>query len=150
MTTQGPGVSLREITSATVRDILKLAVAPAQERFVASNAASIAEAHFAGDRAWFRAIYDGDQPVGFVMLEDGGPGKPVFLWRFMIDARHQGRGVGRRALELVLDEARSRRATSIETSCVPGPGSPEPFYERLGFAYTGAEEEGELVMRREL
>ena len=146
-----PQVSLREITSETLRDILKLRVAPEQESFVAANAVSIAEAHYAGDRAWFRAIYDGDAPVGFVMIEAApAPDRPVYLWRFMIDARHQGRSLGRRAIALVLDEARGRGARVIETSCVPGLGGPGPFYEKLGFAYTGAEEEGQLVMRRDL
>jgi diamine N-acetyltransferase len=38
-------------------------------------------------------------------------------------------------------------ATMLETSCVPGDGSPCPFYERMGFVYTGAEDQGERVMR---
>jgi diamine N-acetyltransferase len=32
-------------------------------------------------------------------------------------------------------------------SCVPGDGSPCPFYEKMGFQYTGQEEDGELVMK---
>ena len=43
-----------------------------------------------------------------------------------------------------------RGATELFTSCVPGEGSPGPFYERLGFVYTGREDDGELVMRREV
>lgn len=35
-------------------------------------------------------------------------------------------------------------------SCVPGDGTPGPFYEKMGFTYTGTEEGGELVMRRPL
>ncbi len=67
-------VSLREVTKDTVRTIIRLKVAPAQEHFVASNAFSIAEAHFS-DIAWFRAIYAGETPVGFIMLADD-PDKP--------------------------------------------------------------------------
>ncbi len=52
-------ITLREITKETLRDILKLKVSSAQEQFVTSNAASIAEAHFS-DEAWFRGIYAGD------------------------------------------------------------------------------------------
>ena len=69
----------------------------------------------------------------------------------MIDERFQGKGVGRRALELVIDHVRTRPgATALLTSIVPGDGSPGPFYEKMGFAYTGEEEDGELVMRLNL
>jgi hypothetical protein len=39
-------VTLREITSGTVNAVLKLSVAPEQQRFVAPNAVSLAEALF--------------------------------------------------------------------------------------------------------
>jgi len=67
--------SLRPITAGTVRQIIKLAVAPGQERFVASNAVSLAEALFAPE-AWYRAIYAGDEPAGFVMLFDESSSRP--------------------------------------------------------------------------
>ena len=41
-------------------------------------------------------------------------------------------------------------ATDIYTSCADAPGGPGPFYERMGFTYTGALDEGERVMRRPL
>ena len=89
-------VTLREITKENWRDILRLKVAPHQEQFVASNAASIAEAHFNPEVAWFRAIYAGDVPVGFLMLEDDVAQQEYFLWRFMIGEQYQGRGTGER------------------------------------------------------
>lgn len=148
---EGQEVSLREITKETLRSITALKVAPGQEGLVGTNAESIAEAYFSRDVAWFRAIYAGDTPVGFVMLEDDPAGGRYYLWRFMIDAQHQRTGVGRKALELVFDYVRTRPgAKAITTSCVPGEGGPGPFYEKMGFAYTGEEDEGELIMRREL
>jgi diamine N-acetyltransferase len=125
-----------------------LRVAPEQERFVASTAVSIAQAHFEPDFAWFRAIYADETPVGFVMLHDD-PAKPVcYLWRFLIDRGHQKRGYGQRALELLLDHVRGRPgATALTLSYVPGEGGPAPFYERMGFVHTGEEDEGEIVMR---
>ena len=144
-------IELREVTRDNLRQVLRLEVAPEQEKFVASNAISIAQAHFHPGEAWFRAIYDGDEPVGFVMLEDKPAERRYTLWRFMIDARHQRRGLGQRALELVFDHVRTRPgATEIYTSCVDAPGGPGPFYERMGFAYTGELDEGERVMRRPL
>lgn len=143
-----PNVTLREVTKETVRKIVALKVDPAQERFVASNAVSIAEAYFSRDVAWFRAIYDGDEPVGFVMLHDDAAAQTYGLWRFMIDGRYQGRGIGRYALEQVIDYVRTRPgAKALLTSIVPGDGNPGPFYESMGFAFTGEEDHGELVMR---
>jgi diamine N-acetyltransferase len=144
-------VSLREVTKETVRAITALKVGPGQDRFVAPNAVSIAQAYLSRDVAWFRAIYVGDEPAGFVMLDDDVAKQSYYLWRYMIDQRFQRRGVGRRALELVIDYVRTRPgATALLTSVVPGDGNPGPFYERMGFAYTGEEEDGELVMRLNL
>jgi diamine N-acetyltransferase len=144
-------ITLREVTRETLAAVLRLKVRPDQERFVASNAVSIAQAHFYPETAWFRAVYSGETPVGFLMLEVEPAEPRYYLWRFMIGAEHQGRGVGRRALEVLFDHVRSLPGgTVLYLSCVPGDGSPGPFYEKIGFAYTGEEHEGELVMRREL
>ncbi|HLM58451.1 MAG TPA: GNAT family N-acetyltransferase [Pyrinomonadaceae bacterium] len=144
-------VSLREVTKETLRQITGLRVRPDQERLVATNAESIAEAHFSPGVAWFRGVYLGETPVGFVMLEDNAAEGRYYLWRFMIDARYQRTGVGRKALELLFEHVRTRPGAEVlHTSCVPGEGSPGPFYEKMGFVYTGEEDEGELVMRKEL
>ena len=101
--------------------------------------------------AWFRAIYAGETPVGFLMLYDN-PEKPVyFIWRLMIDARYQENGFGRRAVELLIEHVRSRPgAVELLVSHVPSPGNPGKFYEKMGFVYTGEEDDGEMIMRLEL
>lgn len=146
-------VALREVTTDNLQAVLALDVSEAQREFVATNAKSIAEAHFYPE-AWFRAIYAGSQPVGFLMLHDeslrSDPRQPgyYFLWRLMIDASQQGRGFGRRALEILIDHVRTRPAASeLLTSCRRGPGSPEQFYLKLGFRPTGQEPHGEVELR---
>jgi diamine N-acetyltransferase len=140
-------VSLREVTGDTVRHIIRLKVKPDQTSFVADNATSIAQAHFE-PKAWFRAIYADETPVGFVMLFDDPEGPEYYLWRLMIDGRYQHLGYGRRAMQQLIDYVRSRpNATELLTSYVPGEGSPEPFYTSLGFANTGEVDDGENVMR---
>src|SRR5690242_7519430 len=97
-------ISLRGITADTVRQITNLSVRPEQQCFVASNAVSLAQALFSAD-AWYRAIYADQSPAGFVMLYDESlrtsppPHPQAALWRFMVDAQFQGRGVGTAALE---------------------------------------------------
>lgn len=144
-------VHFREVTRDNLREVLHLKVAPEQERFVASNAVSIAQAYFYRDQAWFRALYAGDTPVGFLMLDDE-PAKPRYtLWRFMIDTRHQRKGFGRQALELLFGHVRTRPgATELYTSCVDAANGPGPFYEGRGFTYTGELDGSERVMRRPL
>jgi diamine N-acetyltransferase len=147
----GDAVSLREVTLENLREVLRLQVAEGQERFVASNAVSIAQAYFHRETAWFRAVYAGDRPVGFVMLEVHPERAIYHLWRFMIDRRYQGEDYGARALRLVMDHVRTLPgAREMSLSCVPGEGGPGPFYEKLGFLYTGEVDEDELVMRRPL
>jgi len=145
-------VSLREITAQTVRQITSLSVSPEQQRFVASNAISLAEALFSPD-AWYRAIYADESPAGFVMLYDESLRTPapippqVAVWRFMVDARFQGKGVGTAALGQVIDHVRSKRLfSSLLVSYVPAPGSPEQFYLRAGFRHTGKVDDGEVVL----
>lgn len=141
-------ITLREITKETLRPILDLEVAQQQKSFVAPNAVSIAQAYFEPEAAWFRAIYADATAVGFVMVDDDPENAEYGLWRFMIDQRYQGLGFGQRALQLVIDHIRSRPgAKEFFTSCVPGDGSPCPFYEKMGFVYTGEVDDGELVMR---
>ncbi len=67
---------------------------------------SIAEASFE-PKAWFRAIYANETPVGFAMLYDDREKPEYFLWRFMIDARYQHLGFGRQALQLLIDHVRT-------------------------------------------
>ena len=140
-TTIGPDavVSLREVTGETVRAICRLSdtLAPPQNHMVAPNSVSIAEAHVE-PCAWFRAIYADETPVGFIMLYDN-PEEPVyFLWRLMIAAPHQGKGYGRKAVELLIERVRTRPgAKELLVSCEEGDGSPEGFYQKLGFNRNG-------------
>ena len=146
-------VSLREITSATVHKVCRLKVRPEQEQLVAANSISLAEALFA-PQAWYRAVYNGEILVGFVMLWDdtlsmSPPANPeVCLWRLMISADHQGQGVGKRVIEEVVRYVRSRPGiVRFYSSYVPGDLGPGRFYLGLGFIPTGAvDEDGEIVI----
>lgn len=142
-----PDVTLREITEATLSPFLKMKVAPAQERFVASNAVSIAQAHFA-QHAWFRGVYADEEPVGFIMLHLNVEGAEFWVWRLMIAQEHQRRGYGRAAMEQAIAHVRGLPgATELHVSFVPGEGNPSPLYLGLGFEDTGKVEEGEQILR---
>jgi len=140
-------VTLREITEETVRTICNLKVSESQNAFVAPNAVSIAQAYF-HKNAWFRAIYADDMPVGFLMLDKDTEKPEYFLWRLLIDERYQRMGFGYKAMNLLIEYVKTLPgATEFLTSCVPGEGSPEPFYNKLGFTRTGEMDGEEVVMR---
>ena len=104
---------------------------------------SLAQA-FATTKVWVRAIYAADEPVGFVMVSDDDDKPRYYLWRFMIDERHQGKGYGSAALELVHDYVRTRPGGDrIYLSYVPADGGPEAFYKSLGYEDTGVNHGGE-------
>ena len=140
-------VSLEQITADTLHEIIDLQVSVPQQRYVASNAVSIAEAHF-NPGGWFRGVYLDDRPVGFVMLFNptipgaiaSDPVEPtdMVLWRLMIDRRYQRQGLGRRTLDLVRDHIAAMGSfRRLLTSYVPGPDGPEGFYLSYGFTKTG-------------
>lgn len=148
---KGATIALTEITKENLRSVLALKTTLAQEQFVASNAVSIAQAYFDREIAWFRAIVADGTAVGFVMLEDKPDICRYTVWRFMIDQRYQGLGFGAQAIKLLMQHVRTRPgAVQLFLSCVPGEGTPGPFYEKLGFAYTGGVDEGELIMQQAL
>ena len=140
-------VTLREITADNVRSVIALETTPEQKQFVAPNAVSVAEAHFA-PQSWMRAIYADETPVGFVLLRDDPDQAQYYLWRYMVGADYQGLGFGLRALQLVVEYVRSRPgATEMTLSYVPGDGCPRDFYARVGFVDTGEQHGGENLRR---
>jgi GNAT superfamily N-acetyltransferase len=137
----GGMIHLRPITDENRADVLALRVSPAQEQFVSSVAESLQEAaDEPGGRAVQRAVYDDETPVGFVMWSEDvdEPGFiPHYLWKLLIDERHQRRGHGTIVVDLVAKRFRERGAAVMSTSAGQGDGSPIPFYERCGFVRTG-------------
>jgi diamine N-acetyltransferase len=154
VTTSAVNVTLREITPANRTAVEALTVTPGQAEYVSSVADSLVEAAETPDACpWYRAVYLDDTAVGFVMISDGitvvNPDYlgPYFLWRLLIDQRHQRRGLGSAALGRVVEYLRGRAdARVLLTSVVQGPASPLGFYLRRGFRETGEVHEGELVL----
>jgi diamine N-acetyltransferase len=148
------GVTLREIDEENRDAVLALRLASGQDRFVSTVADSLDEAaENPQGKPWFRAVYDGDEPVGFVMLSwDVEPDPPEihgpwFLWKLIVDERRQGRGYGGEIVRQVADIVRAQGATELLTSFVPGDDGPAGFYARLGFVPTGERDDvGEIIV----
>jgi diamine N-acetyltransferase len=157
------GVELRDIvTEADRAAAMLLDVRPDQASFVASVEQSFADAlrdARACPRHW--TVHADGEIVGFVMISDGIPIErlasdtdligPYFLWRLLIDRRHQRKGYGTATLDAIVAYVRSRPgADALFTSAGQGEGTPQPFYERYGFVPTGGVVDDEVVLRLDL
>ena len=151
-------VQLVELDHDSVWSYRRLRTHRTQERFVATMDQSFVDALFPEPEdghpvvAVLRGIEADGEPVGFLMWADAiNEGTPdPYLWRYLIDRRHQGRGIGARALELWTAEMRAAGHRAIEASWVQEPGGPEAFYLRQGFVLTGEMDDDEAVARLEL
>ena len=134
-------ITLRPLTDDNRAALVALRIEPSQERFVNNVSEALLEAdEEPGGRAIFWAVYDGETPVGFVMISDevDGPGYIAhYLWKLLVDERHQRRGYGSATLDLIVEYFRGREVDVLWTSAGHGKGSPIPFYERYGFVQTG-------------
>lgn len=146
-------ISLREITDENTDLVHALRTGPGQERFVSSVVDSLAEAAEVPEaNPWFRAVYADERPVGFVMLawdvDPQPPGiiGPWFLWKLLIDRRHQQLGYGHEVVRQIVELIRGHGATELPASYALGDGSPARFYELLGFVPTGdVDDDGEVL-----
>ena len=151
-------ITLREITEENSDAVRGLRTTTAQERFVSTVEYSLREAErHPNENPWLRAVYAGEQPVGFVMVawdivpEPPHTAGPFFLWKLLVDRQHQGKGYGKQAVEQVIDLIRADGGTELITSYVEGEGNPFPFYAELGFVPRGDRDpEGEIMLRRAL
>jgi RimJ/RimL family protein N-acetyltransferase len=152
--TRPADVELVAITPDSVRAVLALRTHPHQRRFVGPMANSFAVALFPPVEGgaplvpWMRAIEADAELVGFVMLaaRTGHHPEP-YLWRLLVDRRHQRRGIGDRVLARLAEHLRAAGDTTLLVSWVPGPGGPEPFYLARGFVPTGVVDDGEIEGR---
>lgn len=111
-------VHLEELNKYNVWDVIELTVKKEQESFIAGNEWSLVHA-YVGNKTegavYPFGIFDDDKAVGFLMIAyDYGevcndPDAPeisknnYFLWRLMIDQEEQGKGYGKKAVELALE-----------------------------------------------
>jgi diamine N-acetyltransferase len=139
-------VTLRPLTAENWHECIWLQVNEEQEGYIESNVYSIAQTRFEPTLVPL-TIYVDDMMVGFVNYD----ASDYYIALFMIDARFQGKGFGRAAMQLLLEQFEREYAHPVASlSFIPGNLAAERFYESLGFRKTGEIDEGELVMVRPL
>jgi diamine N-acetyltransferase len=142
-------ISLREITRDNWRECVRLKVSDDQQKFVASNAVSLAQSKYEPECVPL-AAYDGDTIVAFVMYrpEDYGISKLWFIDRLLVGIQYQGKGYGRATMEALIAHLKAIPGyNAILISFVPDNIAAEKLYSSLGFVDTGEIDEGEIVYR---
>ena len=130
-------IEFREITLANLDEVISLEVEPEQTELVADNLYSIAQAGLDPSGRCLAAYVD-DKPVGFFFLKEQENGVRVYLCRFMIDRRHQGRGLGRRIMMQLLEMIFSSPVVeNVDLAVSRAKGGADGFYEKCGFVPTG-------------
>ena len=134
-------IRLEEITKDNLDDVLALRVNEDQKSYVSTNAESLAQAYVYSETAWPFAVYDDKTLVGFIMMGYYEAKQYYTLWKFMIDRDYQGRGYGKKALELGLNFVQEQfHPDTIYTGVAPGNRVAKGLYESAGFVDTGFRE----------
>ncbi|MFB8189792.1 GNAT family N-acetyltransferase [Microbacterium sp. NPDC055988] len=138
-----------ELSAATIVAVNNLSLKPGQEQFLAPVSYGIAATVINPQTSWQRVILDRNEVVGFVSA-NFDPEAPEehfrsVLWRINVDADDQGRGVGRFAVEALVDEAKERGVDHVNVIYEAGEGGPETFFHRVGFTPVGETEYGEVI-----
>lgn len=135
-------VTLRDITGDNYFQVLELKISPEQEaaKFVAPVVRSLADAWYYREEGitYPKAIYAKDDLVGFIMYDLDPEAQQVFIWRFLIDQRYQGKGYGRQTIETVLAMAKEQaQMTKVVADYVDGNEPMKKILLDLGFEETG-------------
>ncbi|QEW00727.1 GNAT family N-acetyltransferase [Microbacterium caowuchunii] len=142
---------LEELSAATIVAVNTLSLKPGQEQFLAPVSYGVAATVADPGTTWQRVVLDGDEVVGFVSanFSEDAPQEHFrsVLWRINVDADDQGRGVGRFAVDGLMDEARRRGMDHVDVIYEAGEEGPEAFFRRVGFEPVGETEFGEVIAR---
>ena len=142
-------LDLRPVRSKDRAAVVAMRLKSGQGRFIPSNEVSLAQAaeHPGAEPLLIEA--DGT-PVGFALVCRDPEIGDWWLWRFMLDAAHQGRGLGTGALGLVMRYLVAKPdGARVRLGVMPDNAAALRLYLKAGFVPTGEVEGGETIMRWE-
>ena len=128
-------IKLKKINESNWKECNRLKVSDDQLKFVASNENGLALA-YAHKEMEPRAIYNGDEMVGFVMYARDPEDGLYYINRLMIDEKYQGRGFGTEALKILIKELKESGVPSLDIIHKPDNNIAIRIYEKLGFVLT--------------
>ncbi|MBL4813470.1 MAG: GNAT family N-acetyltransferase [Rhodobacteraceae bacterium] len=135
----------RPIALTHIYDLFALSVSAKQSAFVLPPAQSIAHQAYAPG-TFACGLWQGEVAVGLMVMfhprecaymDEGEDLDAAYLWQLLIDARHQGNGLGRAAIDLAAKQARVWGLPRLNLTYYDLPNDPGGFYRRCGFVATG-------------
>ncbi len=71
----------------------------------------------------------------------------ISIWRFMVDKHHQNKGIGRKAMQLALNEIKQTHGLEeIEICYNPNNAVAKNFYASFGFVEVGMDKDNEEML----
>lgn len=140
-------VTLEEITAQNFEDYMEMELPEQQRGYLASNAYSIAQARYYDDYIPRGICLEG-KPAGFLLYDKQSNNNvgEYGIYRFMVDYPQQGKGIGRRAMALLLEELKAKPDVKLITICYkPDNANAQAFYRSFGFEETGLDDVGEMI-----
>lgn len=140
-------VTLQDITIDNFERFIDMELPEHQRDYLDSNAVSIAQSKYYEDFV-MRGIYCDGEPAGFLLYDISAESVPGLygIYRFMVDFPKQGKGIGRKAMALLLDELHSKPDVHrIIIYYKPGNAVAQAFYRSFGFRECGIDDSGEMI-----
>ncbi|GAA0841570.1 GNAT family N-acetyltransferase [Paenibacillus glucanolyticus] len=131
-------IRLQPVNQENWTECIKLKAKPEQESFIASNLYSIAQFQFL-ENFEAMAIYNDQTMVGFAMYGLDSDDGNYWIYRYMIDGHHQGKGYGKEALRFIIEEIRNKpdRTNVLMLSFDPKNEQARQLYVKAGFEEIG-------------
>ena len=145
-------INFRAITEENFDAVIRMK-RPEGEHFVASNAYSLAQAwlYRENNDVYPFVIYNDDEPVGFMMLDEDLEERCLVIWRILFPVEHQNKGFGTVAIKKIVELAKeSGKYDYMVMDYAPDNKIAEHVYTKIGFRPTGEISNGEIVLRMEL
>ncbi|SOC39320.1 GNAT family N-acetyltransferase [Ureibacillus acetophenoni] len=127
---------LKPITQDNWIKAISLKVREDQRNFVATNAVSLAQLNFL-ENFHAKGIYNDEEMVGFALYGIDEDDHEYWIYRMMIDEKYQGKGYGKEAVKLVIEDIKNMkedRHQTITLSYEPTNVHAKLVYEKMGFS----------------
>ena len=130
---------------------IPLKVSKEQELYVANSTTILARAYaYRNSRSCAFFIYDDETPIGMVLYHDETSLNAYIFSEIFIDEQFQGKGYGRAATKLVLDNMKKDGKYNKVILCyIEGNDAAKKLYEGFGFVETSRDED-EIIMELKL
>ncbi len=142
-------LSLAAINKSNWEDAIQLSVNEDQKPFIASNLYSIAEVQFL-ENFQVMAVYLDTTMVGITMFGIDPDDQNYWIYRLMVDQKYQGKGIGKQAILLVIEEIKKQNNENIPVIMIgyhPENVLARKTYQKVGFIETELAPWGEQLAK---